>query len=220
MAPPETAEVCQNIIEARILPAIGRTPEGLFLKEEDNRVNLLLSLRAGILLEELGDILSLDLVKPVGWKMVQSAVRKADSEGFLPADLDLTNPSKPAETGVLLPETVYPLLRPDNPFYPHTAWLKDQTGENIWIWTIGEWTRISKSDSSLTMVVDFPEGKIHHMIIQNIPDFNRLYLHTIKWNTDPLFQRYSDGWLYDAEQDTLFLKIKHLTTDEAVRLQL
>lgn len=216
-APENSAALCEDIIENRIMPAIVRTSQGLFLTDSQGQADLLLSVRAGEVMAQLGPLMSLDVVQPVGWKLTTSAVLLGNREGLMPRSLDLTNPEDPRTQGTLTPETLYPWIK-DNPYYPHIAWFENQLGQNYWAWTVSDFREIQQQDRRMTFVMDYPQGKIHHLAIHNVPSFDRLYLHTIPWNTDPRFQRWSEGWSYTEETGTLYIKIKHRTFDEAIRL--
>ena len=40
----------------------------------------------------------------------------------------------------------------------------------------------------------------------------------VEWNPDPIFQQYHSGWNYDASRETLYIKIRHRTRGETIRI--
>lgn len=52
-----------------------------------------------------------------------------------------------------------------------------------------------------------PPGLPQFLVLQGVPSFDSVVLHGIRWRSDPSFQNYSDGWLYDAPSRTFWAKI-------------
>ncbi len=54
-----------------------------------------------------------------------------------------------------------------------------------------------------------PLGIPQHILIQGIPEFDHVVLHGVRWRSDPAFQNYSDGWVYNPQTRTFFAKISN-----------
>ena len=149
----------------------------------------------------------------------------------------LTGNNSYAETGYLLITTllnttemnlrlmgeIYPILIPDNKFYPHIEIFANatETGENtIWAWTAALSTGYSRDAAgNLTLSVDFSQGDAHYIIINGIESFRRIDLYNIAFRTDPRFESYnSSGYVYNSTLKTLFLKSLHRTRTEQIKL--
>lgn len=149
----------------------------------------------------------------------------------------LTGNNSYAETGYLLITTllnttemnlrlmgeIYPILIPDNKFYPHIEIFANatETGENtIWAWTAALSTGYSRDAAgNITLSVDFPQGDAHYIIINGIESFRRIDLYNIAFRTDPRFESYnSSGYVYNSTLKTLFLKSLHRTRTEQIKL--
>jgi hypothetical protein len=77
----------------------------------------------------------------------------------------------------------------------------------------------SLGDDILDIAVSFPAGETHYMIIRGVRPFVKIQLYNMDFRTDPQFERYdSSGWSYNAQEQTLLLKMKHRTTVEHIRI--
>jgi hypothetical protein len=71
----------------------------------------------------------------------------------------------------------------------------------------------------MDIAVTFPAGETHYMIVRGIRAFNKIQLYNMDYRTDPQFERYdSSGWSYNAQEQTLILKMKHRATVEHIRI--
>jgi hypothetical protein len=77
----------------------------------------------------------------------------------------------------------------------------------------------SPSYTVLDISVNFPAGETHYMIIRGVRPFIKIQLYNMDFRTDPQFERYdSSGWSYNAQDQTLILKMKHRATVEHIRI--
>lgn len=118
---------------------------------------------------------------------------------------------------------IYPVLIPDNKFYPHIeifAKASETGGNTIWAWTAALSTGYSRDAAgNITLSVDFPQGAAHYIIINGIESFRRIDLYNIAFRTDPRFESYnSSGYVYNSTLKTLFLKSLHRTRTEQIKL--
>jgi len=93
------------------------------------------------------------------------------------------------------------------------------SSNNIWAWTAAQGISASQQSDSLDIAVRFPAGETHYMMIRGIRPFARIQLYGMDFRTDPQFERYdSSGWAYNAQEQTLLLKMKHRVTEEHVMI--
>ncbi|MBN2657459.1 MAG: hypothetical protein JXR86_10385 [Spirochaetales bacterium] len=205
-----------DTVEKHILPSVNWLDEGLFL-EEDGRINVENSFRAGRELLRSGDLLSNNFYRTVGMKMIISILSRAGESAFLPAAIVTENNRISSEEGTILPEDFYYDLT-ENPYYVRQVPLDDILGSGSWILTSASSQTIQKSPRETIVTINFPKGSIHHLAIKGVKPFVRIYMHGMKWNSDPNFQRYSDGWVYDKATETLYVKIKHRVDNERLSI--
>ncbi len=196
-----------TLLNTRLLPAIRRTEQGIFL-HEDEEVSLLQNIEAGSILMKAGEIAQRPALVSIGQNLILSCLQFADARGVLPARLTLRSDRVGGPAGRLPPEEIYPLFaRPR--YLPQEIPLYGQMGPGTWIWTASASTTAEIGPSSSRFTFSFPVGATHYLILQGIKPFRTLQLHGIPWKTDPAYFRYSDGWLYDGTTQTLFLKLTH-----------
>ena len=116
--------------------------------------------------------------------------------------------------------TIYPLAARSNKFYPHLVILEETLTEPIWSWTAAQSMSI-KTDSANTSTIslDFPQGDSHYVIINGIKPFKSIEIYELSFRTDHRFETYnSSGYVYDSKTNTLFLKYRHKSGTEIVKL--
>lgn len=115
---------------------------------------------------------------------------------------------------------VYPLLA-ENPFYPHYSVLGTFGTSKVWSWSAAR--RITYEENATgstgTITIDFPTNDTHYLIIRGIRPFETIEIYGMPFRTDPRFESYnSSGYAYNEQTQTLFLKSRHKTERETVRL--
>ena len=74
-------------------------------------------------------------------------------------------------------------------------------------------------EETITLETKFPQGATHYMILNNIEPFKSIEIYGMKFRTDPRFETYnSSGYVYNARTKTLFLKYRHKSETEIVKL--
>ncbi|MDA3809502.1 MAG: hypothetical protein PF518_04135 [Spirochaetaceae bacterium] len=212
----ELNPIMVDLIENNILPAVTWLDEGLFL-EEDGIITVEQSIKAGILLMNSGNLLSNDFYKSVGKEMITSLLTRAKESAFLPENIFSEENRIISESGSLLPEDFYYDLT-NNPYYQKQHDLTETLGSGSWILTSAKDYDIQSDGRETIITVNFPKGSIHHFAIKGIKPFTRIYMHDMKWNSDPNFQRYSDGWVYDKTNEILYVKMKHRVDNEEIKI--
>jgi hypothetical protein len=153
-----------------------------------------------------GGIMQSTLASAVGRGLVASALSLADDAGMLPRTLTLASSAHDAgRAGALPPESVYALLPLDR-YLPREI-PAPQLGQGVWIWTAARVQSARRTDAQITLVLGYPKGVAHHLVLQGVRPFAQVRLHGIAWRTDPTYFKYSDGWAYDASTRTLYVKL-------------
>lgn len=213
-------EIYQNfivdVVEKHILPAVDWLDEGLFLDNEGT-IRVEDSYRAAREFMRSGELLDNDFYRTIGMKMIISLLSRSTESSFLPA-LILTEDNRiTSESGTILPEEFYYDLT-ENPYYVRQEPLDQILGSGSWMLTAAYSQNIQKNDRETVLTVNFPKGSTHYFAIKGIKPFVRIYMHGTKWPSDPNFQRYSDGWVYDKTRETLYVKLKHRVDNERIRI--
>lgn len=208
--------VIVDIIENSILPSVNWLDEGLFLGEE-NKINVKQSFAAGKELLSSGIILNNNFYSSVGRQMLISLLSRSQESAFLPSEIFSENNRISRESGALLPEDIYYELT-ENPFFTKQNDLTNTLGTGSWILTSAQFYDIQKTSRETTISMNFPKGSTHYIAIKGVKPFVRIYMHGTKWPTDPNFQRYSDGWVYDKTNEVLYVKLKHREDNEELRI--
>ncbi len=75
------------------------------------------------------------------------------------------------------------------------------------------------SSASLRIQSTQSPGLPQFIVIQGVPPFEYVTLHGIRWRSDPSFQSYSDGWLYDSASRTFMAKITNRASVSEIVIQ-
>ena len=116
---------------------------------------------------------------------------------------------------------IYPVLISENPYYPHMEVLDYSSTNPVWAWTCSSDIKYSESSdgSQATITVDFFQGESHYIIIRGIKPFSEIEIYGLSFHTDHRFETYnSSGSVYDRESKTLFLKSRHKSAKEIIKL--
>ena len=205
-------------IEENLFPLITWLEEGLFLFHPENPVSdSLLNLQAADLLIQAGNRTESSRLIQIGRKLMMSLLAKRDEVGFLPETISFSRERASQGSGFIPPETVLNLFRTPS-YSPRIIDISEQTGENIWLYTAAASVQVKSDNTAMDVNINYPKGQIHHIIIKGVKPFDRIQLHGIRWKSDPHFQRYSDGWVYDSVNRALYIKIRQRSEKETVRI--
>jgi hypothetical protein len=210
-----------DIIDRFVLPEILKTPRGLFLggssNNRDREVDLHKSVLMGKALMGAGRALANDSYTAVGRALISAALDLSDDDGFLPRRIrtrDGTIESTSPDT--ISPQSIYDLL-PGADYTPEEYPLYAYLYPGSWIWTASRMMGVNIDDTRYRFSFSFPLGDTHYLLIQGIRPPTGMIMHGIAWKSDPEYFRYTDGWAYDEETQTLYVKITHrLETEELV----
>ncbi len=174
----------------------------LFVTFNNEKLNHLQSIRIGKSLVNYGSVIKNTTVQAGGYMLINSQVPAVEN-------LDLRTTGE-----------IYAILEEDNTFYPHMNFIHKESGVTTWAWTIAQSISYSEdTDGTITLATKFPQGATHYMILNNVEPFKNIEIYGMKFRTDPRFETYnSSGYVYNARTKTLFLKYRHKSETEIVRL--
>jgi hypothetical protein len=204
-----------SVIDTEILPSIKVLSDSLFLVDENDKTDILLSLHTGLMMIKSIETDGASNINDLGRELVSSSLKLSDDLGFLPKSALEGEDGNLVTEDSIAPEEVYPLLS-DNPYYPEEEFYFVETGEKISVLNQAESFDIEKTDYGYRMTFDFPVGKIHTFAVRNIKPFYQMNLLGYKWNSDHRFLQYFSGWWYDKDNSTMYVKIRHRTETEEI----
>lgn len=204
-----------NLIDHRMLPSIIRTKNGYFIQSEPGTVDVASSIYGGSLLIRASKLTGDPILESIGRQLIISSIALSDNEGFLPGRLMISGDSVSGTEGFLAPEKIFPWVAP-SAYYPREIPLTAQIGHGVWAWAASRILSVDSTKNETAITFDFPVGDIEHIVLHGIKPFRGIHLYGIPWRTDPNFERYSAGWVYDAADETLFIKLEHRQQKETV----
>jgi hypothetical protein len=195
-----------EVIQRRLLPLLRKTSGGIFLEgKSGGRAEISDSMRCGALFMRAGEALGQPLFAALGRSLIVSSLGLL-SGGFLPAQVAISQDSIGRRAGSLAPEDVYPFISRGRP-YPREIPVARALGPGSWVMTAADLSPVESSPSGITMKLGFPVGLPHYIVVQGMKPFSLLRLHGIPWRPDPTYYQYTDGYSYDAQSRTLYMKI-------------
>lgn len=193
------------IIEERIYPAIRQFEEYFFVETATGEIDVLLSIRAGDLIETHGRTTENQLLITIGRNLVLSGLQLADERGFLPALLFFNEEGIQGNEGAFGPEELYTVFS-DNPSYPRMIPLYDQLGAGSYVWTIADFRSIDIRPDRYDFTLDVVPNQTQYIIIQGVTPFESMELFGLQWRNDPTFELYIKGRHYEPSTETLMIK--------------
>ena len=116
---------------------------------------------------------------------------------------------------------IYRMIAPDNTYFPHAEILGWYGDSCVWAWTCAQSISCAH-DNALTanVLIEFPHEQTHYVIFSGVPDFRgKIEIQGMMFRTDPNFETYnSSGYVYQEGSRSLFLKSRHKSRVELIRL--
>ena len=115
---------------------------------------------------------------------------------------------------------LYPLIA-ENKFYPHMQILGYYGSECVWAWTSASSIRYALMPGGVVNInIDFPLTYSHYILMKGVPTFHaNIEIQGLRFRTDPRFESYnSSGYVYNEITKTFYLKSRHKSQVELVRL--
>ena len=227
---PERKALFEDLLplcEKKITESLLLIDEGLYLSNNDAYIDSAASLVSAQILMRYGAVQS-QVWQSVGRMLITSLLRYSGESAGLPIGFTVTG-SKSTQLGITVDDsdmldtgTLYPLLMPDNSWYPHVQSLALQAEAGIWAWTCAQNIEVLENTSkTLVLRIRFPEGQSHYLTLHGIRPFYRIEMYGIPFRSDARFEMYnSSGYTYNAGSKTLYLKMRHKSEYETIRLSL
>ena len=215
------------VCEKKITDALLLIDEGLYLSNDGTYIDSVAALASARILMRYGTEQS-SVWQSVARMLVTSLLRYSGESAGLPVGLTVTGSKSTQlvitadDSDVLDVGTLYPLLKPDNSWYPHAQSLALQAEAGIWAWTCAQNIEVLENTSkTLVLRIRFPEGQSHYLTLHGIRPFYRIEMYGIPFRSDARFEMYnSSGYAYNAGSKTLYLKMRHKSEYETIRLLL
>lgn len=116
---------------------------------------------------------------------------------------------------------IYPFVAKDNTYFPHTVILGYYGTSPVWVWTCAQDVTYTKdSNGTANIRITFPMEQSHYLLFTGVPTFHsQIEIQKVMFRTDPRYETYnSSGYSYDADQSALFIKSRHRSETELIRL--
>ncbi len=212
--------------EQRLQASMVRIKDKLYLSDDGKTISTVDTLRVAAILIRHGTVNP--EWRSVGTLLGTSILAFAPESASLPSQFAFTGDAE-NRTGVIAKAervldavTLYPLVMPNNSWNPRAVSLAASAGAGVWAWTSALDVRVSRpSAEQYKIIVRFPQGESHYMVLRGIKPFYRIQLYGMDFRTDQRFESYnSSGYVYNEQTETLYLKMRHKTEEEEVILYL
>lgn len=227
---PERKALFEDLLpqcEKKITESLLLIDEGLYLSNGGSYIDSTSSLTSAQILMRYGSVQS-SVWQSVARMLITSLLRYSGESAGLPIGFTVTG-SKSTQLGITADDSgmldaglLYPFLMPDNSWYPHAQSLALQAEAGIWAWTCAQSIEVLENTSkTLELRIRFPEGQSHYLTLHGIRPFYRIEMYGIPFRSDTRFELYnSSGYTYNAGSRVLYLKMRHKSEYETIRLSL
>ena len=227
---PEQKALFEDLLplcEKKITESLLLINEGLYLSNNGTYIDSAASLTSAQILMRYGAVQA-SVWQSVARMLVTSLLRYSGESAGLPVGFTVTGSKSKQlvitadDSGMLDAGMLYPLLKPDNSWYPHAQSLALQAEAGIWAWTCAQNIEVLENTSkTLVLRIHFPEGQSHYLTLHGIRSFYRIEMYGIPFRSDARFEMYnSSGYAYNAGSKILYLKMRHKNEYETIRLAL
>ena len=214
------------LCEKKITESLLLIDEGLYLSNDGTYIDSANSLIAAQILLRYGAVRS-TVWQSVARMLITSLLRYSGESAGLPVGFTVTGEKTQLgliadDSGILDAGSLYPLVIPHNSWYPHAESLALQAEPGIWAWTCAQHIEVLENTAkTLLLRIKFPEGQSHYLTLHGIRSFYRIELYGIPFRSDARFEMYnSSGYAYDASNKILYLKMRHKSEYETIKLSI
>lgn len=196
----------QNIINNTVI-----ANKGYLLLNSNKNIDVFSSIIAG---KYLSSYASLDSLKRLGARMLQTALSLSDDYGVLPQLFVYNNPGF-VSLGYITPETIYPILS-SNSLYPK---IKKSKLDSIFYLSNSPIT-VKPSSNNIQLSIHNPENEItQYVYVWPIPKPNRIYAFDVFWTGKTFPQNFSQGISYNSTYELLIIKMLSRNQEEIIALE-
>ncbi len=171
-------------------------------KDAENSMDIYETVFTGAALQKLGKLQEKKILSQAGNLMIYSSLSGE-------------------ETSIRTIANIYPVIVKDNYFYPHTEILGWYESSCVWAWTCAKSISYTQNPANTANIfIDFPLSLTHYIIFNGIPNFHgKIEIQSQMFRTDPRFETYnSSGYVYQNSSRSLFIKSRHKSKMELIRL--
>ena len=225
---PEKRSLFEELIplcEKKITDSLLLIDDALYLSNDGAYIDSIAGLASAQILMRYGTSQS-PVWQAVARMLVTSLLRYSGDSAGLPIGFTVTG-EKTTQLALIADDSrildagiLYPLVIPNNTWYPHAQSLALQAEAGIWAWTCAQHIEVLENTSrTLLLRVRFPEGQSHYLTLHGIRPFYRIELYGIPFRSDTRFEMYnSSGYAYNTNSKILYLKMRHKSEYEMIRL--
>ncbi|HUW70991.1 MAG TPA: hypothetical protein VMX33_12240 [bacterium] len=208
-----------DLVDKALTPAIRKADGKFYLQSApDGTCDALVGLAAGNALMRLADATGKSIYAGIGQSLILGFAKLADDSGSVPARVAVSNGVLTKSDERLKAAVVYPFIV-DSPYYPHAVSFYKQIGPGAWAWTCASAFAVASSPDQTTFTVTYPEGSSHYVALYGVKQFARIQLYGLNYNMDAAFENYNaSGYFYKKPAGALYLKMRHKSEDEQIRL--
>ena len=208
-----------DLVDKALTPAIRKADGKFYLQTAaDGTCDALIGLAAGKALIRLADATGKPIYAGIGQSLILGFARLADDTGSIPARVSIGNGVLTRSDEQLKAAIVYPYIV-DAPYYPHAVSFYKQLGPGAWAWTCASAFSVVSSPDQTTFTATYPIGSSHYVALYGVKPFGRIQLYGLNYNMDAAFENYNaSGYFYKKAAGALYLKMRHKSGDEQIRL--
>ncbi len=220
----EIIAVCEETIRKslRYFPSFSSVPSALYIEENAGAADTLSALETAAILYRWGSRNAGKADWTAAARLIAMTVlKRAESGDSLPAVITIPDPAgradaKASEAQDIPLAGIYPLIEPVTSWYPHA----EAVYPGYFIWTCAANVSFSLSaEGVIDISAEFPAGQEHYMIVSGMQDFYGIQIHGADYRSDPRFETYNvSGYRYSADEDTIFIKLRHRAGRETIRI--
>jgi len=206
-------------VRARQLVADGLRQNGdqVLVFSPDGQADVGLNLRLGIVLREWGEQAGHEDWAGLGRSLVFSVISLGDESGSVPALLTSGANGHLAGSPERIGSGSLFRMLDENEFLPRAR----ATGvDGVWAWTAARSVSSVQTANFMDILVDFPAGQPHYLMLRGVRPFVQLHLHGQNTARNPAFEGNPNvsGWDYFADEQTLVVKLHQRVNVERVRV--
>jgi len=216
-SPQEFIAAATKLIGVVVLPRIVHTTGGFYVLSGDSAADVANTVFAGSLLLSAGDLAKQRVLTGIGRELIVSALSLSDSDGFLPGRLSIAGDTVTGTEGFVPPERIYRWVAPDA-YYPREISLAGSGDPGVWLWAASKLVSADSSPQALTVTLDFPAGMAEYLVLGGVKPFTGIKLYGTPWASDPQFEQYNAGWVYDPVTQSLYVKLFHQVQQESIEI--
>ncbi len=208
-----------ELVDKTIAPAVRKAEGNFYLHTgADGACDALAGLNAGTALIRLAAAVDKPIYTGIGQSLVMGFLRLAAGDGSIPETVSIVDGSMTRSGERLSAAAVYPIVA-DSPYYPHAVSFYKELGPGAWAWTCAPVIRVQSSPERTVFTADFPAGSSHYLTLYGVKPFVKIQLYGLDYNMDSGFESYNaSGYFYKKAAGAMYLKMRHKTPGEEVRL--